>query len=161
MHTILVPFDGSSHALKALTIACDLADKYGGEIALLHVLGKSRMAADLLELAGRQIGPTLAEPLREAAATPPGTVPEDLNKAVGERLVEIAAERARRRGVEVKALPVEFGNPVEAILIARKATDAGTIVMGCRGVSGGEGSSLGSVSDAVFQRAECTCLAVK
>ncbi len=55
MHTILVPVDGSDHALKAITIACDLAEKYGGRIALLHVLAGDMSADKHPEIAGQKI----------------------------------------------------------------------------------------------------------
>src|SRR5512136_2563437 len=33
---ILVPVDGSDHALHALDVACDLAQKYGAALRLVH-----------------------------------------------------------------------------------------------------------------------------
>ena len=37
MTGILVPFDGSKHSLKALHVACDLAEKYENKLFLLYI----------------------------------------------------------------------------------------------------------------------------
>lgn len=162
MNKILVPVDGSSHALKALQIACDLADKYGGEIILLHVLARNRRADDLLNLLVHQnLGPQLVAALRAAADKPPGTVSDRLARAIGDNILGYAAGRVRRRGLEPEVLEIDAGDPAECILIAHKRTGASMIVMGCRGASPSDASSFGSVSHAVFEKAECTCLAVK
>ncbi len=162
MHTILVPVDGSDHALKALHIACDLAEKYGGRISLLHVVSKARWASELL---GMEIASTfdteLKEALLEVAARASGAPSYDLLKAVGEKILEQAAARVRRRGIEVDVLDMESGDPAECILIAHQRTGASTIVMGCRGARASGEGSFGSVSSTVFARAECTCLSVK
>lgn len=69
MYTILVPVDGSDHALKALHIAGDLAEKYQGRIVLLHVLARNRQPADFLRLeAVRRLSPELRQALEVAAA---------------------------------------------------------------------------------------------
>jgi len=135
MSVILVPVDGSSHALKALHIACDLADKYGAEIVLLNIIGTSNLtgAKELL----------------------------DDNKNKGKKVLEQASSKARSRGVNCRSLALEIGDPTEIILITAKHTGASTIVMGCRGVSDSEASSFGSVSQSVFKRSPCTCISVK
>lgn len=162
MHTILVPVDGSDHALKALHIACDLAEKYGGRLALLHVLAEGRSASQLLELASANtFGRELTAALRQAAEKPAGRVGPALLKAVGAKILGQASARAGRRNVEVKILEMEQGEPAEAILVAQKRTGAGTIVMGCRGVGASNDSSFGSVSHRVFEKAGCTCVSVK
>lgn len=73
MHTILVPFDGSGHALKALQIGCDLADKYTGRVVLFHVLATDKQAEELLQLqAAKEYGPEITEERERAAgATTP------------------------------------------------------------------------------------------
>ncbi len=130
MHTILVPVDGSDHALKAITIACDLAEKYGGRVALLHVLA--------------------------------GNAPEDNHPEIaGQKILDQAASRVTRRGIDVDVLDLASGNPAESILTARKSCAASTIVMGCRGTRNGGETAFGSVSSTVFERADCTCISVK
>lgn len=162
MHKILVPVDGSIHAMKALQIACDLAEKYGGRIALIHILSEGKLAAELLDLAAASaFGPQLRQTLRSAVDKDLGPAPTSILQAVGERILKQAAEKVIHRGVEVDVLAIEQGEPVEYILLARKQVDASTIVMGCRGENDSGQSSFGSVSNAVFQQAPCTCLSVK
>lgn len=167
MNTILVPVDGSSHAMKALHIACDLAEKYNGRIALLHVIVEHRSSRDLLALKIADTFPPKLKSALQAAAKAAstdktaGAIPKSVLENVGERILEQAAQAVQRRSIEVDIREQETGSPVEAILLTRKQTGANTIVMGCRGAGASGGSPFGSVSNAVFQRADCTCLSVK
>lgn len=81
--------------------------------------------------------------------------------AMGEKILDQAYAKLHRRGLKVSVLDIGEGDPVEAILIAAKSTSANTIVLGSRGVTNSKASSFGSVSQEVFRRAECTCVAVK
>lgn len=169
MHTILVPFDGSGHALKALRIACDLSEKYGGRIALFHALARDKQAADFLRLmVAKELDPEIVEALKKAADSggqspdrPPQPIPDAVLRVIGEKILGQAAARVRRHGLEVETLPIEAGDPAESILLAARQTGANTIVMGCRGVSDDEAATFGSVSHTVFRKAECTCISVK
>ncbi|MEP3276866.1 MAG: universal stress protein [Stappiaceae bacterium] len=168
MHTILVPVDGSVHALKALTIACDLAQKYDGQIALLHILAEGKTAKDLIDLAAANtFGPKLTGLLKKAEEKALGPVPEQVLRIVGDKILEQAQSKVERQKLEVKVLDMKSGDPASAILTAQKSTGANTIVMGCRGIastdnaSSNGGKSFGSVSQRVFERAPCTCLSVK
>lgn len=161
MNTILVPVDGSGHALKALRIACDLAAKHGGRIALLHVLAEHRSADEFLEMdAAGSFDQELEDSLKaiDRAAEP---VPGYMLQAVAKAILDEAAGRAGRQGLDVDVLAIERGEPAECILVARKRCGANTIVMGCRGSSLRAVSSFGSVSSVVFEKADCTCIAVK
>lgn len=160
MHTILVPFDGSGHALKALQIGCDLADKYSGRVVLFHVLATDKRAAELLQLqVAREYGPKITEELKKAAGDPP--LAESLLNTVGEKILSLGAARARKRGLDTELLAIAKGDPAENILLAAQHAGANTIVMGCRGLSDEKAAIFGSVSHTVFEKAECTCISVK
>lgn len=160
MHTILVPFDGSGHALKALQIGCDLAAKYGGRVVLFHVLATDKRAEELLQMqAAREYGPKLTEELKKVAGSPP--LAEPLLHAVGEKILNLGATRARKRGLDTELLAIAKGDPAENILLAAQHAGANTIVMGCRGLSDEKAATFGSVSQTVFEKAECTCISVK
>lgn len=162
MQKILVPVDGSVHALKALHIACDLALKYDGSIVLLHVLDKSMSAAKLLKLASANMfGAELTQTLNQAVEQEVAGVPQNILEVVGEKILEQALTKARHVGLDVDVLGMETGTPSDAILIAQMRSQANTIVMGCRGLTDLKTPSFGSVSQAVFARASCTCLSVK
>ena len=130
MQTILVPFDGSKHALKALHIASDLAEKYKCQICLVSVISGS---------------------------------PEDLQAARVKKqsVIAVAKSKLDHRGIEPASVDVEVGDPAECILLAAKRHKVSTIVMGCRGENTQGASQFGSVSQKVFQMANCTCISVK
>lgn len=167
MHTILVPVDGSVHSMKALTIACDLAQKYGAEIALLHILAKGKTAKDLIDLAAANtFGPKLMTALKKADEQDLGPAPEQVLRIVGEKVLEQAQAKVERVKLAVRVLEMGAGDPADIILNAQQTTGANTIVMGSRGIPGGAnssdgGNSFGSVSQRVFEKAPCTCLSVK
>ncbi len=54
IRTILVATDGSDHAKKALTLASDLAAKYGARLVLAHVFLSIAWAETLRALASRK-----------------------------------------------------------------------------------------------------------
>ncbi len=162
MQKILVPVDGSLHALKALHIASDLAQKYGGSIVLLHVISTEKSVKNLLDLAvADTFGPTIRKKLQHVLSEEKASVPEALLREIGEKILAQAAKKVNRLGLEMEVLEMEEGDPVENILLARQRTNANTIVMGARGVSASGSFSFGSVSQMVFEQAPCTCLSVK
>lgn len=164
MAAVLVPVDGSVHALKALRIGGDLAEKYGGRLVLLHVLVPDRKAGRILALPIADALPLdITSHLKDAAGARGGTpkLANEILVAVGERILEDAADRVRRRGLDVEVMPIDHGDPVESILVAARHSGANTIVMGCRGLSDDRAQGFGSVSREVFQRADCTCISVK
>lgn len=170
MPALLVPVDGSVHALKALHVACDLADKYGGQVALLHVLDHNRLAEKIL---GLPVAGTFASELTAALKKavqdtgqggPDGAhkpIPEKVLTMIGEKILAEADFKVRRRGLETVVLEIVKGDPAENILAAAEDVGANTIVMGCRGQNDEGSSGFGSVSHKVFQTANCTCISVK
>lgn len=130
MHTLLVPFDGSKHAQKALHIASDLAEKYECAIHVFYVIPQS---------------------LQDEASAP----------REAKALLKRAQQKLSARGIVKVSTEFEIGDPAEAILIAVRRLNASTIVMGCRGERDDQLSQFGSVSQAIFQRAGCTCISVK
>ncbi|MHB8868538.1 MAG: universal stress protein [Thermoleophilia bacterium] len=125
---ILVPSDGSEHALRAVRVAAGLAERFEAEVVLLTVVSVPQA---LVMVAG--IGDSVVEEYvettgREALAT----------------ALEVFA--ARRLGVEVK---VEIGAAAEEIVRQAHETGADLVVMGKRGLGEIRGLLLGSVSDRV------------
>ena len=52
INTIIVPTDGSEHALKAVDHAADLAAKYGARVVILHSLLRNASASEIRTLSG-------------------------------------------------------------------------------------------------------------
>lgn len=170
---ILCPTDGSEHAEKAASLASDLAAKYGAELVLLHVLMSNASAEDLrrfAEIEGlasdvrpemerlRTVqqptlamgGPVLSEP-----------VSAELVERIGEYALQSARREAEAKGVAKVSTRIERGDTGKRILQCAEDEGADTIVMGSRGLGNLKGLILGSVSQYVSSRADCTCITVK
>jgi len=131
---ILVAVDGSRHASDALDLAIDLAKRYQATLTLLHAFPH---VSDLL-------GTPHYEHLLAARTL------------IGEQLLESARTQVG------DATPVEThlieGPPAPAILRVADDERVDLIVMGSRGHGQIGGLLLGSVSNAIAQRARCPVL---
>ncbi|MGB9359884.1 MAG: universal stress protein [Acidimicrobiia bacterium] len=144
---ILVAVDGSTHADRALAFAADLAVKYEADLTILNVVSY----ASTVPLA---LG---------AYAELEGLYAESRSvlQEAGAKIVESAAEQARRLGVEGVKTVVELGSPAQSICDAANANGVDVIVMGRRGLSDFTGFFLGSISHKVAHSADCTVVTVK
>ncbi len=143
--TILVPVDGSAHSRKALEFAAELASRYQASMHLLHI-AQQPMADQVLTLG--------------AASIMVSGTRADLDKA-GRKVIEAAADLARRGGAADITTEVTSGDPAKRILDAAREVQADMIVMGSRGLSDLSGMLLGSVSHKVGHLAHCTCVTVR
>ena len=147
--TFLIPTDGSEHAKKAVTFGADLAQKYGANVILLHVmkeLGSERIPADLRGFAH---GEHIALNKR------------DILESVANQIMHSAEAIAREHEAPAVETQIEVGDPAAAILEVAKGRKADLIVMGSRGLGDLRGLLLGSVSHKVGHLADCTCITVK
>ncbi len=138
-HHILVGYDGSANAKKALEYAIDFAMHAQAEVTIGTVFAR------VPEAASRQI----AEILRAALT------------AEAQHLAEMAAEQTRACGIQPVRVEVVEGPPAESLL--RLATDnsCDCIVVGARGRGEMTGLLLGSVSERLAQYARVPVLIVK
>lgn len=133
---ILLPVDGSEHSRKAVSVAGDLARRYGAEVVVLH--------AREHELTwGADIDIESAEEAR--------------------RLVDEVVRELKDAGTNVRGevVRVPLGDVPRAILDVAEAEDAGLIVMGTRGLSSWERLLLGSVAHKVVHLAHVPVLVVR
>ncbi len=171
---IVIAFDGSENAKRAVEAAGELAKDYDAELHLVHVIGSGRIPSSLAHMAEIE---HLTEERRvpkpqnvanvfgnlataERADTSP-EVAHEVHKALGQRLLTNAADIARDKGAASVEVMLCEGNTAEAILKAAKQMDADLIVLGTRGLSELKGLLLGSVSHKVIQLSSCSCLVVK
>jgi len=133
---ILVAVDGSAASLHAVDMAAQMAQALASELAVLHVI-------PLTEL------PTL---VAEAE--------EDRGEEHGQLALGAAVKVARLRGARPSVV-LKRGHVADQILrhVARWRPDL--LVMGSRGMSRAKGFLLGSVSQAVSQRAPCSVVIVR
>ncbi len=136
---ILVPFDGSDNANRAIDYASDLAAKYSAKLILLHAIDYrfGRLPEELHQYA-------VAEHLND----------RDEVYAVVEKLLESAELRARNAGADDVETESHAGDAATVILDAAESFDADLIVMGSRGLSELKGLLVGSVSHKIVEHAK-------
>ena len=144
--TILVPIDGSDHAEKAVSVAADLAGKYGATLHIITVMDSTELAPAVHRFAE-------AEHISGAEA--------QVATYISDRFVERAREIAQEGGAPSIETFVSMGNVQEKILEYAKKTGADLIVMGSRGLSDLKGLMLGSISHKVANSAPCTVITVR
>lgn len=137
---ILVAYDGSAHAKRALEIAIDLAKKYEAKLDIVEVV-------DSTVFAGAGLAP----------------VPADVIKSVFDKAkadIEDAKKKSMEQGVEAEGVIVE-GDPASAILEYASKNNVDLIITGSRGLSTLKRIFLGSVSSRLVQEAKVPVLVVK
>ena len=132
MERILVAFDGSDHAKKALDAAAELAKYSDGEVHVLHV--------------------------HESGVMAPVETPGESSDLVDGAVEELRAAGVKASGDAIQA---RSGSAAPAILDAAKAFDSSLIVMGTRGLSDFSGLLVGSMAHKVIHHAECPVLVVR
>ena len=141
---LLVPVDFSPHARRALETARQLADLYGSELHLLHVVESP-------------VIPPSYGPLYSAAAA--GVAFSDLAREVEENLRDLLS---RVEGPDVNSnLQVVEGIAAPSITRYAEKIGADLIVIATHGLSGLEHFLLGSVTEKVMRTAPCPVLVLK
>ncbi len=143
---IVVGVDGSDPSNAALSVACDLAQKYNSEIHLVHTPQPQTVAFAMGAVAGYQ------------AIT---TMPSDEEVTVAaEKILNSGKAIAKKHNLEVTQSYMSRGKPVEEIIACAEGCGADLIVTGRRGL-GGIGSLVqGSTTQGVNHLAKCACLSV-
>jgi nucleotide-binding universal stress UspA family protein len=143
LQRILVPTDFSKHSEVALTYAVALAEKFGAELHLLHVV--QDLALFIPDAVA--VAPAIAVPVEEFVA---------------------AAREALDRVTKAKDLEsltvhreVREGTPFYEIIRFAKEKDIDLIVMGTHGHTGLTHVLLGSVTEKVVRKAPCPVLTVR
>ena len=137
---ILLPVDGSEQARKAIDFAANLAKQDDAVMYLLHVYK--------LPIVPEGMGEYVISDRIEL-------------QALGDQIIAVAQDEARKKGVQhVKATVME-GDPAERIIAYAKDHDVDMIVIGSRGLGSFKGLLLGSVSNKVSHRADRTCVIVR
>jgi nucleotide-binding universal stress UspA family protein len=134
---VLLAVDGSKHSERAISVASELAQRFGSEVLVLNIRE--------VVLTTRS-GPIEKESPKESLS---------LVKKVAERLVR---DGVNARGESAKV--VQSG-PAKEILDVAKEFEANLIVMGTRGHSELTGLLLGSVASKVLRHAKCPVTVVR
>src|SRR3712207_5328772 len=137
---ILLATDGSECAERAGRVAVDLANSSGAELDVVHAF-------------------EFVPPREFAGMALRLHSPSECVKQ-GRRVLDEQVGRIEKMGGAVDDARLLTGSPVDQILCAAEETDAGLVVVGCRGLGGVKRLLMGSVSEGVVQHARCPVLVV-
>jgi nucleotide-binding universal stress UspA family protein len=138
---IVVAYDGSDHANKALSTAIELAKAFNSKLDVVEVV-------DTAALLGMGFAPI-----------PSDLIAQIYNKAQND--VEQAKKKAQEAGVKDVTSQVLEGDPATSIIEYASKNGADLIVIGSRGLSTFKRLILGSVSSKVVQESRVPVLVVK
>ncbi|WP_404393005.1 universal stress protein [Humibacillus xanthopallidus] len=142
-HPVVVGFDDSEPALRAVQAAADIAMEEGAELRIAHVVQVPSIDSWAYEETAHA-GTVHAHSLREHA----------------DDALSAAVRLAKSKHLELKvSTEVLYGDPGQAI--ADLGRTAGLVVVGSRGRGGFKGLLLGSVSHNVIHNAECPVMVVR
>jgi nucleotide-binding universal stress UspA family protein len=143
---IVVGLDGSQTSTNALRLACDLAEKYGSEIHLVHTPQPQTVAFAMGAVAGYH-----------AVTTMPSAAEV---KEAGEKVLTAGKAVAEECNQAITQTYMEVGDPADKIIDCAKACGADLIVTGRRGLGTVSAFVQGSTTQRVNHLAECACLSV-
>jgi len=136
---ILLAFDGSEGANRALAVGIDLAKIHGAELWAVAVQEK------LPRFSG-----TIDEVQEEK---------QFANEQYG-KLLEAAKVKAKEAGIELKTL-MRPGHPAQTIVAVAKEGKFGLVLVGHTGLSGVWAAFLGTTAEKVSRHAPCSVLIVR
>jgi len=139
---ILVPYDGSTSALRAFNKAIDLAKQHDSNIKVVSCL-------DIANLDGWYIDRRINKDIMKKA------------KKLTEDLFFKLDNIARKSSVSVDFKIIESSNSVKSLISFTKSKNIDLIVMGSSGRGKYDKVLLGSVSNGVMQKAKCPVLIIK
>ena len=171
---ILVAYDGSDNAGRALEVAAELSSRLGAELSIVHVLMHGRPAKELVRMAEiehlvetvhREHFPEVNYVTGNAydvlSTEPTDDTSARIISALGDQLVGTARNRCKDLGVPDAKTSVRKGDYADEIVDAANEIGADMIVMGSRGLGPVKRAVLGSVSQKVLHEAKQTVVAVK
>jgi nucleotide-binding universal stress UspA family protein len=141
---VLIAFDGSDGAMRAFTVAKDLAKRYSAQLVVLSAV----------ELSFPYLVPRVA-PVDISAS-------RDFEMKEAKTTVDSLVVQARTDGIDAKGEVLDKGgSPVRAILEYAEEQGVDLIVAGTRGLGGFSKMFLGSVSNGLVSHAHCGVLIVR
>ncbi len=149
INKILVAVDGSSHAMKAVDFAADIAAGCGASLMVLTVIKFSQP-------------PKISEELRAYAKLEQiGEADVAAMRSLSQGLLSHAEEKARAAGVKDVEAKIETGPAARTIVKFGEKNAVDLIVIGSRGMGNVEATLRGGVSHRVELLAKCSVLTVK
>lgn len=141
-NNILVPYDGSTNALRAFNKALGIAKQHDSNLKVVACL-------DIANLGGWYIDKRINKDIMKKA--------KNLTKKLFSKLDDIATKNS----ISLDFTIIESNNTVKSIVSFAKSKNVDLIVMGSSGRGGFDKILLGSVSNGVMQKAKCPVLIIK
>ena len=135
MQQIIVGFDGSASAQRALNQRVELAKRLGAPLTVLTAAADQFVRGD-------------------------GQVTMAADEGLAERIANQGAEQAREVGLKDVSIRIAVDPPAKALVDASKE-GCSLLVVGHRGVGGLQEMFLGSVAKSVVDEAKCSVLVVR
>ena len=171
--SIVIAFDGSPHAGKALELAAQMAREQKAGLGIIYVVDRlhthvpeeMRQMAEVEHLIDPR--PKMMVNFENAPATMMSSMAQtsaDTQDALyqyADFLVEQAKKNAKQAGAGEIETRVAQGDPAEETVAFARDRDADLIICGSRGFGKLKSVLLGSVSHKIAQLAACSCLTVK
>ncbi|WP_053955457.1 universal stress protein [Inediibacterium massiliense] len=142
MKKILIAYDGSDYAKKALLKGKEIAEKFGSSIKVVYVVDDTPFRRGLMET------DVAFQKLKEAV----------LEKSHG--MLEEGLKDLKDFSGKVDSA-IEFGHPAHKIIEVAEKEDMDLIVMSNRGLGSFQKAMLGSVSHKVLSHSKVSVLIVK
>jgi len=140
---IVVGLDGSEASENALRIACDLAQKYGAKMHIIHTPQVETLAVYVGGGGAVSVTPSQSE-----------------LDAVGTQVIENGCAIAKKCGQKGAETRLVHGNAADQVLQYADDCGADLIVTGRRGLGSITGLVLGSTSQRISHLAKCAYLSV-
>jgi len=142
---IVVAFDGSKDAIKAVQLACSLATKYGSDVSIVHVYSSPMIG----------FGAASGMPIPDYRDL------EDAAKDSGQKVLSRGLQLADDGGVKARGELLQASSVVEALVEYATNEKADLIVVGTRGMTGFKKLILGSVSSGLVSHSPCPVLVAR
>lgn len=142
---IVVAFDGSQDATKAVKTACSMAKEYGADLEIVHIY-----SIPIFTYASPAPTPQVDARILEGSA-----------REAASRILEGAKRLAEESGVAAHYELLQAGSVVQAIVEFAANEKCDLIVVGTRGMTGFKKLILGSVSSGIVSHAQCPVLVVR
>jgi len=170
--SIVVAYDGSAHARKALEVASGLAASAKARVGIIYVIDSdvANIPANIREMGEVE---HIIEPMPNLQAdldNAPANLMNNLSSssvaaqlAMGQYadyLLERARKSVKASGVSDVEVKTAQGDAAEEVIEFASERDADLIVCGSRGVRGLKKLLLGSTSQKIAQLAVCSCLTI-
>tara|TARA_R110002020_G_scaffold358559_12_gene571064 strand:- start:17049 stop:17495 length:447 start_codon:yes stop_codon:yes gene_type:complete len=144
--SIVVGFDGSDAAGRALRMACGIAKTFGGGLQIVHTPRDETVTYAADAISGFYVGPNAAH--------------QDMLREAAEKVCEQALQIASEEGANTVEAHIGHGDPAHDVLDRATAVGADLIVTGRRGLGDFTALVLGSTSHQISKHAKCACLTV-